>query len=224
MRLLWLLLVCVVTATVVLPQNAERLVYADFENSKDNRPVSSRGGLVQLTSYQERPTLLSRFRGLEGSNPPAPEIVRPSRDNPNRAIAFDYELVALNEYAGVGVEIHGQEDMDGKPVADDVSGYKWLTLQLYVTGVSSVGVEFISKGNGIETTNGYPQMSFKVSPGFNMYRVQLSGLNQPSWADVKVKTKDVLKKLTSIHITVSCNQCQQTKGTVVIDNLVFLNQ
>ena len=90
--------------------------------------------------------------------------------------------------------------------------------------VNQVGVEFVSKGNGIEVGNGYPQMSFHVSPGFNTYRVQLNALNQPSWADVKVKTKDVLKKLTSVNITVSCNQCQQTKGTVVIDNLVFQNQ
>ena len=224
MRLVWVSILFCVAPIVATSQNADKLVYADFENSKDNRPVSSRGGLVQLTSYQERPTLQSRYKGLEGANPPAPEIVHPSRDNPNKAIAFEYELLALNQYAGVGVEIHGQEDKDGKPVADDVSGYKWLTMQLYVTGVSSVGVEFISKGNGVEATSGYPQMSFKVSQGFNTYRVQLSALNQPSWADVKVKTKDVLKKLTSIHITVSCNQCQQTKGTVVIDNLVFQNQ
>jgi hypothetical protein len=224
MRLACVLLVFCLMPTVRSAQDGDKLVYADFETSKDNRPVSSRGGFIQITSYQERPTLQSKYKGLAGANPPAPEIVHPKRDDPNKAIAFDYELLALNQYAGVGVEIHGQEDKDGKPVADDVSGYKWLTMQLYVTGVNQVGVEFISKGNGIEVGNGYPQMSFHVSPGFNTYRVQLNALNQPSWADVKVKTKDVLKKLTSVSITVSCNQCQQTKGTVVIDNLVFQNQ
>jgi hypothetical protein len=204
-------------------QDTNKLVYADFENSKDNRPISNRGGLVQLFAYQERPTLPSRFKGLEGSNPPAPELVRLSKTDPNRAIAFDYELQGLNQYAGVGVQIHGQEEKDGKPAADDVSGYKYLMVQLYVTGVPSIMVEFVSHGHGIEMQSGYPQMVFKVSPGFNTYRVPLGSVSQPSWAQVKVKTKDVLKNLTAVNLVVSCNQCTPVKGTVVIDNLVFQN-
>ena len=78
-------------------------MYADFETANDKRPVSSHGGLVQLVSYQESPSSPSRFKSLEGSNPPAPELVHLKQGDPNRAIAFDYELVAPNQYAGVGV-------------------------------------------------------------------------------------------------------------------------
>src|SRR5215216_839744 len=46
-------------------QDADKLVYADFQVVKENRPTSNRGGLVQLFSYQERPTVPSHFKGLE---------------------------------------------------------------------------------------------------------------------------------------------------------------
>ena len=203
-------------------KEGDRLVYADFETAKDNRPVSSRGGQVQLFSFEERPTMPSRYKGLDGANPPAPEFARPSKESSNKAIAFDYELQGTNQYAGVGVQVHGRPDQDGKPAADDVSGYKYLTLQLYATGVTSMTVQFVSQGNGIDT-NSPPELAFKVTPGFNTYRVPLNSIKQPSWADPKVNHKDVLKKLTSINIVASCNQCVPTKGTIVIDNLIFQN-
>src|SRR5262245_5694441 len=48
------------TTAPVLSQDAkvpksDKLVYADFETVQDNRPVSSRGGQIQLQSYAERP-------------------------------------------------------------------------------------------------------------------------------------------------------------------------
>ena len=208
-------------AAVQAAQETDKLVYADFEAPKDKRPVSSRGGLVRLFGYQERPTMQSRFKGLEASDPPAPSFARLNKDDPNVAIAFDYELQGTNAFAGAGVQIHGHTEQDGKPVADDVSGYKFLTFQLYVTGVSSITVEFISKGHGMDMSSGYPQMIFKVSPGYNTYRVPLKSINQPSWAETKVNTKEVLKKLTSINLVASCNQCVTTKGTIVLDNLIF---
>jgi len=205
-------------------QDADKLVYADFETVKDNRPASSRGGFVQLLSYAERPTTRSSFKGLAGANPPAPDIVRTSKDNPNKAISFDYQLTGPNEWAGVGVEIHGQPDKDGKPVGDDVSGYKYLMLQAYATGVPSLRIEFLSRGLGITVSNGYPQMTFRISPGFNIYKIPLKSLDQPPWAEPKVATKDVLKKLTSISVTANCGPCTPITGTVVIDNLVFQNE
>jgi hypothetical protein len=203
-------------------KGADKLVYADFETPKDNRPVSSRGGNVMLFSYQERPTLPSRYKGLAGANPPAPEFAIPSKDSPNKAIAFDFELQGTNQYAGVGVQIHGQPEQDGKTFADDVSGYKYLTLQLYATGVTSMTLEFVSRGQGIDT-NGPPQLTFKVTPGFNTYRAPLNSIKQPSWADPKVNHKDVLKKLTSVNVVATCNECVPIKGTIVIDNLIFQN-
>ena len=100
------------------------LVYADFETVADNRPVSARGGLVQLVTFQEDVLHKATFKGLENANPPAPELVRITKDDPNKAMKFDFAIQAPNQWAGVGVEIHGLPDKDGKPVSDDVSGYK----------------------------------------------------------------------------------------------------
>jgi hypothetical protein len=205
------------------PQESDKLVYADFETVQDNRPVSNRGGRVQLFGYQESAANPSRFKGAKTGDQNAPELVRLSKDSPNRAIAFDYELFPPNQYAGVTVEVHGLPDKDGKPVADDVSGYKFMTLQLYVTGAQSVTVEFISKGQGISIPSGSPQMSFKVSKGFNTYKVPLGSLGQPSYVETRVKPKDLLKKLTQVNISVACNECSPTSGTVVVDNLIFQN-
>jgi hypothetical protein len=205
------------------PSKADKLVYADFENAVDNRPVSSRNGFVQVLSYEENPTLKSSFKGLQGASPAAPEVVRTSKDSPNRAISFDYSLVGPNNWAGVTVEIHGQPDKDGATVPDDVSGYKYLTMQVYATGVPSLRVEFISRGQGISVSNGYPQMTFKITPGFNTYKIPFKSLGQPEWAEPKVSTKDVLKKLTSVNVTAFCGPCTPVSGTVVIDNLVFQN-
>ena len=204
-------------------QGTDKFIYADFETTKDNRPVSNRGGLVQLFSYQENAANPSRFKGAKTGDANAPEVVRLSKDDPNKAIAFDYELRMPNQWSGVTVEVHGQPDKDGKPVADDMSGYKYLTLQLYVTGVTSVTVEFISKGQGIKIDGASPQMSFKVSKGFNTYKVALDSLTQPAYVETRVKPKDLLKKLTQVNISVACNQCVPASGTVVIDNLIFQN-
>jgi hypothetical protein len=199
--------------------NGDSFVYADFENAQDTRPVSKRGGLVQLTSYQE--TTPSKFKGLASSSPPAPEFVRFKKDDPNKAIAFDYELYSPNQYAGVSVEVHGQPDKDGKPIADDMSAYKYLTMQIYATGVSALRVEIMSRGQGISLSSGFPQMSFKIKPGFNTYKIPLNSLSQPTWVQTKVGAKDVLKKLTLISLTAYCEQCTPVHGTVVVDNILF---
>lgn len=200
---------------------ADKMVYADFETVKEGRAVSNAGGVVQIISYQERPTMESRFKGLAGTN--APELVRLSKDDPNRAAAFDYELQSPNQYAGVGLEVAAKASEDGKPAALDVSGYKDLMLQLYATGVESVRVEFVSRGQGMNLSSGYPQLTFKVKPGLNTYKVPLKSINQPAWAEVKVSPKDVLKKLTAINVFAFCDGCKPTKGTMVVDNLVFQN-
>jgi hypothetical protein len=199
--------------------NGESFVYADFETAQDNRPVSKRGGFVQLISYQE--STPSKFKGLANSSPAAPEFVRLKKDDPNRAIAFDYELYSPNQYAGVGVEVHGQPDKDGKPVADDMSAYKYLAMQIYATGVTALRVEIISRGQGISLSSGFPQMTFKLKPGFNIYKIPLNSLSQPSWVDTRVSAKDVLKKLTAISLTAYCEQCTSVNGTVVVDNILF---
>lgn len=203
--------------------NPNALVYADFEKIENNRPVSARGGLIQIYAYEENTVRKSTFKGLDGANPPAPELVHIKKGDPNRAMKFDYSLLAPNQWAGVTVEIHGLPDADGNPVTEDVSGFKTLSLQVYATGIQILRVEVISIERGKDMGMTYPQMTFKVRPGFNTYKVPLTAFSQPAWVtDTRVDPKDILKKLTSINITAFCDQCKlNQEGMVIVDNIVF---
>lgn len=209
-------------ATATPPaQDEKQYVYADFEKVENGRAVTNAGGLVQIyTAHESTPV---KFKGLANANPGAPELIV-LKDNPqNHLAAFDYNLVGPNQWANVTLEIQGRPLKDGKPVADDVSGYKQLSLQLYATGVDSLRVEFVSHGQGINITAGFPQLPIRLKSGLNTYLIPLKGLSQPSWVQAgdRVDTKDVLKKLTAISISAYCNQCTPQHGMVLVDNLVF---
>jgi hypothetical protein len=203
--------------------DSKKLVYADFERVEADRPVSARGGLIQLYGYEESRVHKSTFKGLEGATPPAPELVRVKKDDPNRAMKFDYSLLAPNQWAGVTVEIHGLPDEDGRTVPEDVSGFKTLSLEVYATGIQILRLEAISGEKGRDMGMQYPQMTFKVLSGLNTYKVPLTAFTQPSWVtDRRVDPKDILKKLTSINLTAFCDQCDVNKqGMVIVDNVVF---
>jgi hypothetical protein len=202
--------------------NPNTLVYADFERLENNRPVTTRGGFIQMHAFQESDIHKSTFKGMDGADPPAPELVRIKKDDPNRAMKFDYSLRAPNQWAGVVVEIHGQPDADGKLVPDDVSGFKTLSLQVYATGIEILRLEAISKASGKDVATVYPQMTFKVKPALNTYKVPLRGFTQPAWADLRVDPKDIFKQLTSINLTAFCDQCEANKqGMIIVDNIVF---
>lgn len=210
-------------------QSEGKLVYADFDTLKDNRPVSARGGYVQIFVGSQNPANPPKFTGMPGTDD-APELVRLKPDDPNKAATFTYVLPSPNNYANVTLDIHGLPDKDGKPVAEDVSGYKNLTFQIYAkgepppTGVQNMRVELTSRGQGIKLQYGFPQMAFRLSPtGFNTYKISLKSLSQPRWVEDRVDPKDVLKKLTSVQISVYCDQCTPINGTIVIDNVIFTN-
>lgn len=216
------------SANVDALQEGGQLVYADFEKMQDNRPVSARGGYMQLFGGQENPGTPAKFKGIEGVN--APELVHLKAGDPNKAGMFTYELPASNQYANVTLEIQGLPSKDGKQVAEDVTGYKFLTLQVYAkgspgpTGVTAMRVELTSHDHGVKLQYGFPQTTFKLNPaGFNTYKVVLKALAQPSWVQDRVDTKDVLKNLTSVNISVFCDKCSPTNGTVIIDNVIFTN-
>ena len=217
------LLTALLLAPIAAPFGADdKLVYADFEKVENGRPVSARGGMIQLWSYEEDHVHKATYKGAEGLDPPAPELVRIKADDPNHTIKFDYSLQAPNPYAGVAVEIHGLPDADGKQQTDDVSGYKYLSLQVYATGIRILKLETRTSESGKDTRSVYPMMTFEVKPGMNTYRVPLSGFVQPAWADIRVDPKDVFKKLTSIALIAFCDQCDQSKqGMVIVDNVVF---
>jgi hypothetical protein len=205
------------------PADSHTLVYADFEKMENNRPVSARGGLVQLYGYEESRVHKSTFKGLEGAAPPAPELVHIKKGDPNRAMKFDYSLLAPNQWAGVTVEIHGLPDAGGAAVPEDLSGFKTLSLQVYATGVPILRLEAISGERGRDMGMQYPQMTFKVREGFNTYKVPLDAFRQPAWVtDRRVDPKDIFRKLTSINLTAFCDQCELNRqGMVIVDNMVF---
>ena len=211
------LLVLAVSAGPSAAQD-DKFVYADFEKVENGRAVSNNGGLVQIYTAQE--SMPVKYKGLANASPGAPELVVLRTDPGNHLANFEYNLVGPNDWANVTLEVQGRPMKDGKPVADDVSGYKQLSVQLGATGVDSLRVEFISHGQGINLNAGFPQLPIRLKAGLNTYVIPLKGLGQPSWAD-KVDPKEVLKKLTAISISAYCTQCTPQSGMVLVDNLVF---
>ena len=212
--------VLLLLAVIVSPSSAQddKLVYADFEKVDNGRAVSNNGGMVQMYTAQESTPV--KFKGLANASPGAPELIVLKDAPQNHLATFEYNLLGPNQWANVTLEVMGRPMKDGKPIADDVSGYKQLSLQLYATGVDSLRVEFVSHGQGINITAGFPQLPIRLKPGLNTYVIPLKGVTQPSWAE-KVDTKEVLKKLTAISISAYCNQCTPQQGMVLVDNLVF---
>ncbi|MEK6283422.1 MAG: hypothetical protein AABN95_23970 [Acidobacteriota bacterium] len=199
--------------------DASKLVYADFQNMESGRPVSKRGGTTRLNWYSQNSANPPQVRGLEKADPPSPALARVTADDV--AAAFDYELRIPNEWAGVNIEVFGQPQKDGKPVADDVSSYKFMTMRVFTKGAQYIRLELITRGYGTNLESGYPMASFRVSSGFNTYKIKLDTFNQPEWAIPLDLKQDVLKKLTSITVGVHCDKCIMEKGTVVVDNIAF---
>jgi hypothetical protein len=196
----------------------DKFVYADFERVENGRAVSNNGGLVQIFAGQESTPVT--FKGMANA-PNAPELVRAKGDEKNHLASFDYTLNGPNQWANITLEIQGHPTQDQKPVADDLSAYKSLSIQLYAAGSEYVRIEFISHGHGVKLDAGFPQIPLKLKPGLNTYLIPLKSLQQPSWVQDRVNTKDVLKGLTAVSISAYCNQCTPQSGTVVVDNLVF---
>ena len=199
-------------------ESGDKFVYADFEKVENGRGVSSNGGMVQIYTANESTPV--KYKGLPNASPGAPELIVLKDAPQNHLASFEYNLLGPNQWANVTLEIQGRPLKEGKPVADDVSGYKQLSVQLYATGVDSLRVEFVSHGQGIKITAGFPQLPIRLRSGLNTYVIPLKGLGQPSWAE-KVDTKEVLRKLTAISVSAYCNQCTPQHGMVLVDNLVF---
>ena len=197
----------------------DKFVYADFERVENGRVVSNNGGFIQIFGGQESTPV--QFKGVANSSPAAPELVRSKDNDKNHLAAFDYSMTGPNQWANVTLEIQGRPSKDGKQVADDVSGYKNLSVQMYATGAEYLRVEFISHDQGILLQAGFPQLVIKMKPGLNTYLIPLKGLQQPSWVEQRVDSKEVMRKLTAVSISAYCNDCTPQHGTVVVDNLVF---
>ena len=148
-------------------ETGDKFVYADFEKMENGRPVSSNGGLVQIYTGTESTPVT--FKGLANASPGAPELIVLKDSPSNHLASFEYNLVGPNQWANVTLEVQGRPAKDGKPVADDVSVYKQMALQLYATGVDSLRVEFISHGQASIST-----------PAFRSYRYDSSRDSTPT--------------------------------------------
>ena len=221
MKLIAFTIIALLTLLNLSQESGDKFVYADFEKMENGRPVTNNGGMVQIFTGQESTPV--KFKGLANANPGAPELIVLKDAPQNHLAAFDYNLFGPNQWANVTLEVQGRPMKDGKPVADDVSGYKQLSIQLYATGVESLRVEFVSHGQGINITAGFPQLPIRIKPGLNTYVIPLKGLSQPTWvpAEDRVDSKDVLKKLTAVSISAYCEQCTPKTGMVLVDNLIF---
>jgi hypothetical protein len=175
--------------------------------------------MTRLNRYSQNPGNPPEFRGMEKADPPAPAFARVTADDV--AAAFDYELRIPNEWEGVNLEVFGEPEKDGKLVADDVSAYKFITLRVFAKGPQYIRLELITRDHGANLESGYPTTNFRVSTGFNTYKLKLDSFNQPQWAMPLDLKSDVLKKLTSITVGVFCDKCTIEKGTVVVDNIAF---
>lgn len=196
-----------------------KLVYADFEAGDKTTTVSSRGGSVTISSYQESDLHKTTVKGLAGTSVPERVHVKPG--DPNHLAKFEFAFLAPNNWAGAGFEIKGQADVDGKTPADDVTGFKKITFQLYAKGVETIRVEAISRGHGLDMQGGWPQMTFKARPGLNTYEVALKALAQPGWVEMKTEPRKILQKLTALGITAYCDTCRPTEGMLILDNVTF---
>src|SRR6266566_6707920 len=141
-------------ASKAAESDASKLVYADFQNLQNGRPVSKRGGMTRLNRYSQNAANPPQFRGLENADPPAPAPARVTADDV--AAAFDYELRIPNQWEGVNMEVFGRPEKDGKLVADDVSAYKFITLRLFAKGPRYIRLELITRGQGANLESGYP--------------------------------------------------------------------
>jgi hypothetical protein len=214
-----LTVIALLALSTVSQEGGDKFVYADFEKMENGRPISANGGMVQIYTANESTPV--KYKGLANATPGAPELIVLKDAPQNHLASFEYSLVGPNQWANVTLEVQGRPMKDGKPVADNVSGYKQMTLQLYATGVDSLRVEFISHGQGINLTAGFPQLPIRLKTGLNTYVIPLKGLQQPSWVQDRVDSREVLKKLTAISISAYCEQCTPKNGMVLVDNIVF---
>ncbi len=222
----WLIAIAVILTTVPsLAQDKDKpkdqgshFVYADFEQLKDGRPISTRGGMVSLIGYQQSPANVVSFTNSDSPWPHTPMVARAAQ-NSSQFVAFDFTIPAPNQYAGVSLEIQGLPAKDGKQVAEDLSAYNYISVQVFAQGITTMKAELITKDNGVNIADGEQfGFPFRLSNGFNTYKLKLKDFHQESWVENRKNLKDVLKYLTAVHFVA---QEIPSKGRVVIDNVVF---
>ncbi len=197
----------------------KKLMYADFEQlDKDKRPASARGGKVLFEANAEQ---ASRKPAL------APKMLGP-QDPLTQRIGFEFDIQAPNAWAEASMKVIGLKDRGRLDdwaktlivIAEDVSGYDALSLDIGAAGITQVRLRLLSEGNGVDAGGAFPEYTLTIDGQLKNHRIPLSEFKQPTgdWVKKKITTEQVLKKLTGIQI--SATQIP-SKGFVVIDNIGF---
>ncbi|MBL8203702.1 MAG: hypothetical protein JNM09_05685 [Blastocatellia bacterium] len=220
MKSLSLILFLTLGLAVVLSQDtSSKLIYADFEKlTKENRPISNREGQIIFSAMGEnqanKPKIAPRMFGAQ-----APLTQR---------LGFTFELPQPNSWAEASMTIVGMKDKGrlddwAKTLivkAEDVSGYKSLSLDIGAAGATQIRLRLLSEGNGVDTGGAPPEHTLTITNELKPYKVSLTDFKQPSgdWVKKKVTTDQVLKKLTGIQISVTQIPSQ---GVLIVDNVAF---
>ncbi len=214
---LFTLAVLLITGLVIAQDASQRLLYADFEKlNKDNRPISSREGQIMFDANAPsgKPKITPQMFGVQ-----APLTQR---------LGFQFEITAPNAWAEASMKIVGMKDKGrlddwAKTLlvkAEDVTVYKFLSLDLGAAGTNQIRVRVISEGNGVDAGSAHPEKTIQVTSSLTTYKIPLADFKQPTgdWVTKKVTTEQVLKKLTGIQLSVTQ---VPSKGIVVVDNVAF---
>ena len=207
------------TVFVIAQDGAAHLNYADFEQlSKDKTLISTREGKVSFNVASQNPSNRPKI---------VPKMLGPQSPLTQR-IGFEFEITQPNDYASAFVKIIGMKDKGhlddwAKTLivkADDLSAYKYLTLDIGAAGVTQVRVDLISEGNGIDAGGANQEKVLNIDGQLKSYRLPLSEFKQPTgdWVKKKYTVEQVIKKLTAVQINVTQ---VPSKGFVVIDNIAF---
>ncbi|HZS03580.1 MAG TPA: hypothetical protein VFD58_01780 [Blastocatellia bacterium] len=205
--------------TAALPQDTQKLVYADFEQlDKDKRPISAREGKIIFDAGAQnndrKPKLAPRLLGAQGPL--------------TQRIGFEFEIFEPNTWAEASIKIIGLKDKGrlddwAKTLivrAEDLSAYSAVTVDIGAAGVSQVRIRLLSEENGIDAGGAFPERYLDITNELRTYRIPISEFKQPTgdWVKKKVTTEQVMKKLTAVQVSVVK---VPSKGFVVLDNIAF---
>jgi hypothetical protein len=211
---------CIMLSTFAFSQDSgQRLVYADFEQiDKDKRPISARGGKIIFESMAQNQSLKPVI---------VPKILGPQSPLTQR-LGFEFEIGEPNAWAEVKLKVMGLKDKGRLDdwartllvMAEDLSKYTHLSLEIGAAGISQVRIRLVSEGNGVDAGGFYPESYLEISNELKNYRMPLAGFKQPTgdWVKKKVTTEQVVKKLTAVEISVVK---VPSKGFLVVDNIAF---
>lgn len=178
------------------------LMFADFEK---NEPVSNLGGALSVFGYQQNNTHPAQvtYQLL----PKNPKI-------PSQTLVVNFTIPKENQWAGATVSIPGKADEEGKPIAADMSEYKYIRLQAGAVGCKELRVQLMTEKSNSDLV----QITIFPDASLKGFRVPIKEFSVPAWAKNRISAKDTMKAFTGVRISVT--ELGVT-GYFVVDNISF---